>query len=68
MADEGSPNVEFEVGAYVCPDTRTEVALKQPRSLAFVRWPIVVEKCASCGKTHELQSADVIRQPIYGRE
>jgi hypothetical protein len=66
MAEEGSK--EFEVGAYICPNSKTEVTLKQARSLVFVRWPIVVEKCAACGNSHELQSSDVIHPPIYGRE
>ncbi len=65
MPAEGS---EFEVGTYICPNTQTEVTLKQSRSLAFVRWPIVVEKCAACGKAHELESTNVMHQPIYGRE
>ena len=68
MAAESIPQAEFDVGAYLCPNTQTEVILKQPRSLAFVRWPIVVEKCAACAKTHELQSTDVMHPPIYGRE
>jgi len=66
MPDEASK--EFEVGKYICPNAGTEVALKQTRSLVFVRWPILVEKCSACGKSHELQSSDVIHQPIYGRE
>src|SRR5579862_5354821 len=57
----------FEVGAYICPNAKTEVTLRQARSLVFVRWPIVVEKCAACGNPHELQSSDVIHPPIYGR-
>jgi hypothetical protein len=66
MNDEGSQ--EFEVGAYICPNTKTAATLKQARSLAFVRWPLVVEHCSACGKSHELQSSDVIHPPIYGRE
>jgi hypothetical protein len=66
MAEESLK--EFEVGAYVCPNAKTEVPLMQTRSLVFVRWPIVVEKCSACGKSHELQSSDVLHPPIYGRE
>lgn len=59
---------EFVIGRYICPRTKLPATLKASRPLAFVEWPVVVEKCASCGHQHVLQSGEVYHRPVFGYE
>ncbi len=56
------------IGKYVCPNSRTLVPLMADEPLAFIHWPVVVEKCAGCGQEHVLRLTDVQHPPVYGYE
>jgi hypothetical protein len=56
------------IGKYVCPNSGALVPLVADEPLAFIHWPMVVEKCSSCGKQHVLQLTDVEHPPVYGYE
>jgi len=60
--------VEFEIGKFVCPTTKAQVPLMAQQSVAFLHWPVTVEKCPGCGETHILNLADVQHAPVYGYE
>lgn len=68
MVAEKTKVAEFSVGQYVCPKTKSQVPLKVSRPLAFIEWPVVVTKCASCGEQHVLHSDDVYHWPVFGYE
>ncbi|MFQ5722847.1 MAG: hypothetical protein ACE5G6_00030 [Terriglobia bacterium] len=56
---------EFEVGKYVCPISKSRVALLAVCP-AEVVWPQVVERCASCGQMHILEYDDIEPQAASG--
>lgn len=65
----GKPQLkQFEIGTYLCPQTKLRLPLMAPRAVAFMDWPVVVEKCAGCGQEHVLQSEDVLHRPAFGYE
>lgn len=68
MSAHGTRLGEFEIGKFVCPTTKARVPLMGHQSLAFLHWPVTVEKCPDCGETHVLNLADVQHPPIYGYE
>ncbi|MEE9234035.1 MAG: hypothetical protein V3U28_01165 [Candidatus Acidoferrales bacterium] len=59
--------LEFEVGKYVCPVTKSRVALMATYP-ADVVWPQVVERCVSCGQKHILQYDDIEQRLPPGRK
>jgi len=59
---------EFEVGKYVCPRTKCPASLMATCSFAYLEWPVVVERCESCGERHVLGSEEVLHAPVFGRE
>jgi hypothetical protein len=68
MTNEGAKHQEYQIGTYTCPKTKAQVPLMDARSMAFIHWPLEVKQCASCGEEHKLESTDVLRPPVYGRE
>lgn len=68
MAAQGTDKAELEIGKFVCPATKATVPLKAAQPLAFLRWPVTVQRCPSCGETHELNLADRQHPPVYGYE
>ncbi len=59
---------ECQVGQFKCPNTRTLVPLMSSQAFAFLHWPVLVERCPSCGERHQLEVTDVEHPPVYGRE
>ena len=59
---------EFEIGTYICPNTKLPIPLKAPRELPFVDWPMVIKQCGRCGQEHVVESEDVHHPPVFGYE
>lgn len=59
---------EFEIGRYICPVTRQLTPLLSARPLAFVEWPVTVQRCPGCGQTHTLHCEDLQHPPVFGYE
>ena len=68
LMQQSARPVALVIGKYVCPISRALVPLQAKQPLAFIHWPVVVEKCASCGQEHVLQLTDVQHPPVYGYE
>jgi hypothetical protein len=68
MPKRNAALTEFEVGKYVCPKTKCPAPLMATSSFAYIEWPFVVERCASCGERHVLCSEEVLHAPVFGRE
>lgn len=60
--------MQFEVGKYICPNTKSPVPLMSSCPLAFMEWPVVVEKCPDCKQKHVLHCEDLHHQPVFGYE
>jgi hypothetical protein len=68
MQPQSARPAELVIGKYVCPRSNSLVPLRAGQPLAFIHWPVVVKKCASCGQEHVLRMTDVQHPPIYGYE
>ena len=68
MQQQSAHPAELVIGKYVCPNSGALVPLHAGQPLAFIHWPVVVEKCSSCGQEHVLQLTDVQHPPVYGYE
>lgn len=68
MQRRGAAAVDFEIGRFICPNTKSPVPLKAVQPLAFIHWPMVVRNCPGCGQEHELELKDVQHPPVYGYE
>lgn len=71
MPTEKLANAEvslYEVGLFICPNTKTAVPLMAPRALPYLEWPFKVEKCPSCAQSHVLCCEDVQHPPSFGYE
>jgi len=60
--------VEYEIGKFICPQTKLPVPLLSYCPLTAVEWPVVVEKCPDCGGRHAIESEDVLHPPVFGYE
>lgn len=68
MQEKAAAAVQFVVGRFVCPNTKSSVPLKACQPLAFIHWPLQLESCPSCGQEHALQLTEVQHPPVYGYE
>ena len=68
MPSEKAEAALYTVGRYICPKTKAPAPLMASSSLAFIEWPVVVEKCANCGEKHVIRCEDVQHAPVYGYE
>lgn len=68
MAKLKPPSTEFEVGSFICPNTKVAVPLRTEAPLPFLHWPILVRKCPGCNREHKLELRDVQHLPVYGYE
>ena len=59
---------DFTIGHYLCPKTKRTVPLHSARPLAFVDWPLIVQKCPECGERHVVESQNLEHPPVFGYE
>ena len=63
-----APATQFEIGKYVCPNTKKLLPIWALQHLAEVEWPVMVEKCPDCGQKHVVRNEDVLHPPLFGYE
>lgn len=65
---EGAPSAQFEIGTYICPETRATAPLLASQPMTALDWPVTVEICARCGHSHVVQRDELRRPPVLGYE
>ena len=68
MPEEKAELVVFQVGTFVCPNTKTAVPLMASHALPFLQWPVLVERCPGCEQRHVVSCEDVQHPPAFGYE
>jgi len=65
---QAAPAQQFEIGKYLCPNTKKLLPIWALQHLAEVEWPVTVEKCPDCGQKHLVRNEDVLHPPLFGYE